>query len=65
MLTSAKALVLVSLNKGFNKILQVLVLVSHLNGRTQRGMHRALASDTFTNRKRITMAISENNCLIM
>ena len=65
MLTSAKALVLVSLNKGLNKILQVLVLESHLNGRSQRGMHRALASDTFINRKTIIMAISENNCFVM
>jgi hypothetical protein len=61
MLTSAKSPVLVSLNKGLRKILQVLVLVSHLNGRTQRGMHRALASDTFANRKTIIMTISENS----
>jgi hypothetical protein len=61
MFTSAKALELVLLNKGFKKILQVSVLVSHLNGRTQRGMHCALASDTFANRKTIIMAIGKNN----
>jgi hypothetical protein len=65
MLTSAKALALVSLNKGLRKILQVSVLVSHLNGRTQRGMHCALASDTLANRRTIIIAISERNRFVM
>ncbi|MFO0136473.1 MAG: hypothetical protein ACK535_00380, partial [Cyanobacteriota bacterium] len=64
MLTSAKSPVLVSLNKGLRKITQVLVLVSHLNGRTQLGMH-ALTSDTFANRKTIIMTISENSRFVM
>jgi hypothetical protein len=67
MLTSAKALSLVSLNKGLpkNKGLQVSVLVSHLDGKTQRGMHTALASDTFAKSKTIIIAIGENNRLMM
>lgn len=65
MLTSANAPVLVSPNKGLSKILQVSVLVSHLNGRTQRGVHCALTSDTFANRKTIIIAISENNRFMM
>jgi hypothetical protein len=64
MFTSAKALVLVSVNKGLKKILHVPLLVSHLKGKRQGGRH-ALASDTFAKRKIMTMENNANNDFMM
>ena len=56
MFTSAKALVLVSLNKGLSRILHLPLLVSHLKGKRQGGRQiLALASDTFAKSRIMTI----------